>query len=92
MARTASIAARFEQALAGAGRDPSSMDRYLLLDSLGHPPVHTAAAFTEAAGRAEALGFTDVLIHWPRPSGWYAGDEASLDEIAAVLPIVQHTR
>ena len=59
------------------------MDRYLVLDSLGHPPVYSAAAFTDAAGRAAELGFTDVLLHWPRPSGWYAWDEAALAEIVA---------
>jgi hypothetical protein len=38
-------------------------------------------------GRAGELGFTDVLTHWPRPSSWYAGDEAVLEAVAAeVLP------
>jgi hypothetical protein len=31
------------------------------------------------------LGFTDVIVHWPRPSGVYAGDPAVLDEVAADL-------
>ena len=38
-------------------------------------------------GRAAELGFNDVITHWPRPSSWYAGDEAVLEEVAAdVLP------
>ena len=65
------------------------MDRYLSLDA---SPVllagRAAAAFTDAVGRAGGLGFTDVLTHWPRPDDWYAGDEAVLDEIAAVLPML----
>jgi hypothetical protein len=37
--------------------------------------------------RAAGLGFTDVITHWPRPSSWYAGDEAVLHEVAtSVLP------
>lgn len=30
-------------------------------------------------------GFTDVVVHWPRPSGAYAGDDTLLDEIAGTL-------
>ena len=47
-------------------------------------------AFTAAASRAAELGFTDVLVHWPRPEGWYAADEEILDAIAAEgLPAVR---
>jgi hypothetical protein len=31
------------------------------------------------------LGFTDLVVHWPRPGGVYAGDERVLDEVAATL-------
>jgi alkanesulfonate monooxygenase SsuD/methylene tetrahydromethanopterin reductase-like flavin-dependent oxidoreductase (luciferase family) len=75
--RITGLAARFDEVA-----DGRSIDRYLVLDSTGHGPVHSAAEFTDAAGRAAELGFTDVLIHWPRPSGWYAGDEATLESIA----------
>ena len=40
-------------------------------------------ALADAVGRARELGFTDVVSHWPRPSGWYAGDEAILDDVAS---------
>jgi len=40
-------------------------------------------AFADAVGQAGELGFTDVISHWPRPSGWYAGDESILDTIAS---------
>ena len=44
-------------------------------------------AFTDAVGRAAELGFTDVITHWPRAEGWFAGDEAVLEAVAAeVLP------
>jgi alkanesulfonate monooxygenase SsuD/methylene tetrahydromethanopterin reductase-like flavin-dependent oxidoreductase (luciferase family) len=76
--RIASLAARFDDVAAGA-----AMDRYLVLDSTGHGPVRSAAEFVDEAGRAGELGFTDVVIHWPRPEGWYAGDEATLEAIAA---------
>jgi hypothetical protein len=38
------------------------------------------------AGRAGDLGFTDVITHWPRPDGVYAGDVAVLEEVASRLP------
>jgi hypothetical protein len=42
-------------------------------------------AFEDAVGRAGDLGFTDVISHWPRASGIYAGDEAVLEAVAATL-------
>ncbi len=60
----------------------AGMPRYLNLDSAPVLSISSLGAFTDAAGRAAALGFTDAVIHWPRPAGVYAGDEAVLDEIA----------
>lgn len=37
-------------------------------------------------GRAADLGFTDVVLAWPRPDGVFQGDERLLDQIAAELP------
>ena len=38
-------------------------------------------------GRADELGFTDVIAHWPRPQDPYAGSVATLEHVAAqVLP------
>ena len=33
----------------------------------------------------QSLGFTDVVAHWPREEGIYAGKESVLDEIAGML-------
>lgn len=79
------LVARFESTAEQVGRDPSSMDRYLNLDSAPVLSVSSLGAFTDAAGRAAALGFTDILVHWPRPEGVYAGDDAVLDQIADQL-------
>ena len=41
-------------------------------------------------GRAAELGFTDVITHYPRPDGPYAGDVSVLERVAAeVLPRLQ---
>jgi alkanesulfonate monooxygenase SsuD/methylene tetrahydromethanopterin reductase-like flavin-dependent oxidoreductase (luciferase family) len=60
-------------------------DRYLMLDSAPRFSLSSASFFEEQVERAAALGFTDVITHWPRPSSWYAGDEAVLDEVATTV-------
>jgi alkanesulfonate monooxygenase SsuD/methylene tetrahydromethanopterin reductase-like flavin-dependent oxidoreductase (luciferase family) len=72
-----------EEALAAAGRDPASFPRYLSLDSSPQFSLASRGVFEEMVGRAEALGFTDVITHWPRPEGPYAGSEAVLEDVAA---------
>jgi hypothetical protein len=48
--------------------------RNLNLDSSPTYSMTSEDAFTDAVGRAAALGFTDAITHWPRASSWYAGD------------------
>ena len=81
----AGLVQRFEDTARKAGRDPNTMGRYLNLDSAPVLSVSSLDAFTDAAGRAAALGFTDVVVHWPRPTGVYAGDDSVLDAIAGLL-------
>jgi alkanesulfonate monooxygenase SsuD/methylene tetrahydromethanopterin reductase-like flavin-dependent oxidoreductase (luciferase family) len=77
---------RFGAALAAAGRPPGEVARYLDLDSSPVYSLSSPQAFTDAAGRAAELGFTDVVAHWPRPSSWYAGSEKVLESVAGSLP------
>lgn len=55
-------------------------DLYLNLD--GAPVFSLASADTlvEGVERAADLGFTDVVVHWPRAEGIYAGSEDVLEE------------
>lgn len=82
----AEIVARFEDAMTAAGRSPDAIPRYLNLDSSPVYSLSSVDAFTDATGRAAALGFTDAITHWPRPSSWYAGDERVLESAASLLP------
>jgi alkanesulfonate monooxygenase SsuD/methylene tetrahydromethanopterin reductase-like flavin-dependent oxidoreductase (luciferase family) len=75
--------AKLDDALETHGRDPAAVSRYLLLDAAPVFSLSSVDAFADAVGRAEELGFTDVVTHWPRPSGWYAGSEAVLYEVAS---------
>ena len=78
------IAKRFEETLAASGR--TGVDRYLSLDSAPVFSLSSAGAFADAVGRAADLGFSDVVTHWPRASGWYAGSERVLETVAGMLP------
>lgn len=76
----------FADALEKSGR-AESVDRVLQLDSAPVFSLSSVAAFTDAVGRANELGFTDVITHWPRESSWYAGSESVLERVAAdILP------
>ncbi|TFC51294.1 LLM class flavin-dependent oxidoreductase [Cryobacterium sp. TMT1-21] len=82
-ASVATLSARLDDTALAAGRDPAGIDRYLSLDSGGAYSLSSAGAFEDAVGRAGELGFTDVISHWPRPDGIYAGSEAVLERVAA---------
>jgi alkanesulfonate monooxygenase SsuD/methylene tetrahydromethanopterin reductase-like flavin-dependent oxidoreductase (luciferase family) len=86
-AALATLCERLEEALAEAGRDGATFDRYLNLDSSPRFALTSSGSFEEMAGRAGELGFTDVITHWPRPDGPYPGDVAVLESVASdVIP------
>ncbi len=83
------LVARFEEVAREAGRDPATIDRYLNVDAAPRFSLGSADLFAECVERARELGFTDVVAHWPRRSGVYAGDEAVLEEVAGRLPALR---
>lgn len=80
-----SLVARLDDAAAAAGRDPAAIERYLSLDSGGRFSLESVGAFEDLVGRAAGLGFTDVISHWPRRDGVYAGSVSVLEEVAGRL-------
>ncbi len=78
------LARRMDGVLAEAGRDPASLRRYLSADSPGMA-LTSRDHFADVVGRARDLGFTDVVTHWPRAQGVWAGDERVLEQVAADL-------
>ena len=86
----AELAERFDACAAGAGRAAGEIDRVLFLDAAPVFSLSSAAFFADAAGRAAQLGFTEIITHWPRENGWYAGSETVLDAVASeVLPAIR---
>ncbi|APU12225.1 MULTISPECIES: LLM class flavin-dependent oxidoreductase [Actinoalloteichus] len=81
------LSRRMSEALDAAGRRQDSIDRYLSVDSATSYSMGSVEQFRDVVGRADELGFTDVVAHWPRSDGVYAGNESVLEQIAAeVLP------
>jgi alkanesulfonate monooxygenase SsuD/methylene tetrahydromethanopterin reductase-like flavin-dependent oxidoreductase (luciferase family) len=86
-AALAELGGRLDEALAKAGRDSATLERHLNLDSSPQFALSSVGAFEEMVGRAGELGFTDVITHWPRPDGPYAGDVIVLETVASeVIP------
>lgn len=73
-AHVGELVRRFDDAVDAVGRGP--LDRLLSLDSSPRFSLESVELYAEMAGRARELGFTDVVTHWPRPDGPYAGDLA----------------
>ena len=80
-ATVADLSRRLDDVLEGR-----PFDRYLALDSARYS-LSSVDAFEDVVGRAAGLGFTDVITHWPRSEGVYAGSVDVLETVAAeVIP------
>ena len=76
---------RLDDALTAEGRDPSAVQRYLSVDASGAFGPSSVEHLRDVLGQAEALRFDEVVVHWPRPDGVYAGDVGVLERAAAEL-------
>jgi alkanesulfonate monooxygenase SsuD/methylene tetrahydromethanopterin reductase-like flavin-dependent oxidoreductase (luciferase family) len=73
---------RLDEACAAEGRDPLSLARLVMV---GHRerPLASVEAFRDVAGRYGAAGFSDLVVHWPRPVEPFAASMAVLEHVAA---------
>jgi alkanesulfonate monooxygenase SsuD/methylene tetrahydromethanopterin reductase-like flavin-dependent oxidoreductase (luciferase family) len=74
---------RLEDACLAAGRDPSTIDRLVLTGPELDAGLTSETEFADTVGRYEEIGFTDVVVHWPRPCEPYAGDVATFERVVA---------
>lgn len=81
----ADLSKRLDDAAEASGRNPQTIDRYLSLDSEDRYSLSSLAAFEDMSSRASEIGFTDMISHWPRRDGIYAGSEGVLLEAAALI-------
>ena len=76
--------ARLEETCTAAGRDPASIRRVLLT---GFTPerneiLESVERFADFTGRHLALGFDEIVIHWPIPDSDFAADHDVFQAIA----------
>ena len=70
---------RLEEACAEVGRDPVSLRRMVVTGLELDAQLSSPEAFRDACGRYAGAGATDLVVHWPRPTSPYAGDEAAFE-------------
>jgi len=78
---------RLDEECAATGRDPASLQRAALVGLEMSWAQSSVAAWDEFVGRIEEFGFTDVIVHWPRPHdpSLPGPDPDVFDEITARL-------
>jgi alkanesulfonate monooxygenase SsuD/methylene tetrahydromethanopterin reductase-like flavin-dependent oxidoreductase (luciferase family) len=74
---------RLEAACLAVDRDPSTIDRLILLGFQLRPELESAERFRDLIGRYEAVGVTDAVVHWPRDDEPFAGDRDIFEQTIA---------
>jgi len=64
------------------GRDVAELDKILLTGFTPDRPLDSFDAFVDFAGNHAALGFTEIVVHWPIPESDFAADEKVFERIA----------
>lgn len=74
--------ARLSVACEREGRDPGSLDKIIMAGVQLGGVLASADAFAAASGMFADLGFTDLVVFWPREEFPFAGEAAVLEKIA----------
>lgn len=77
--------ARFDWACATEGRDPGDVRRVLVAGTQVCGVLDSADAFATARGLFTELGFTDLVVFWPRSEAPFQGTEDQLEAVAPLL-------
>jgi len=75
--------ARVDAACAEVGRDPAGLGRLLFVGMRISGVTGSRGAFEDAVGRLDGLGFTDLVLPWPRAVEPFVGDVGQLEMVAA---------
>lgn len=74
--------AAVDDACTAVGRDPATLRRLLLTGGSVGGVLESVDSYRDAAGLFEDIGFTDLVVHWPRPDAPFAGREEVLHGFA----------
>ncbi|MGN3958352.1 LLM class flavin-dependent oxidoreductase [Streptomyces sp. WAC8370] len=79
---------RLADTCAAIGREVGELDRVLLTGFTPerNRPLDSVDAFVDFAGRHRALGFTELVVHWPIADSDFAADEKVFERIAMEAP------
>jgi alkanesulfonate monooxygenase SsuD/methylene tetrahydromethanopterin reductase-like flavin-dependent oxidoreductase (luciferase family) len=78
----AAQADRLREECARVGRDPGGLEKIFVSTGWAGDPLASPGACLALAERYAALGITELVLHWPRADGVYAGDPDVLGAIA----------
>ncbi|MFD0416549.1 LLM class flavin-dependent oxidoreductase [Streptomyces sp. NPDC127108] len=70
------------KACADVGRDVDELDKVLLTGFTPDRPLDSFDAFVDFAGKHAALGFDEIVLHWPLPGTDFGADEKVFERIA----------
>ncbi|MFE6399509.1 LLM class flavin-dependent oxidoreductase [Streptomyces alboflavus] len=70
------------KACADVGRDVEELDKVLLTGFTPDRPLDSFDAFVDFAGKHAALGFDEIVLHWPLPGTDFGADEKVFERIA----------
>jgi alkanesulfonate monooxygenase SsuD/methylene tetrahydromethanopterin reductase-like flavin-dependent oxidoreductase (luciferase family) len=73
--------AKLDEACAKGGRDPQTLKRMVLTGLNLDSGVGSLGQFEDTLGRYAELGVTDYVVHWPRPTPPYQGDEQAFIDL-----------
>jgi alkanesulfonate monooxygenase SsuD/methylene tetrahydromethanopterin reductase-like flavin-dependent oxidoreductase (luciferase family) len=77
--------ARLDETCVQAGRDPLALRRLVLAGPCLDGGLTSLEAFRHTIGVYAAAGVTDLVVHWPRPDGPYAGELPAFERIISSL-------
>lgn len=74
---------RLDAACTAGGRDPGSLRRVLLTGFTpeANRPLESTDRFADFAGRHLALGFDEIVLHWPVPDSDFAAEMSVFEQI-----------
>jgi alkanesulfonate monooxygenase SsuD/methylene tetrahydromethanopterin reductase-like flavin-dependent oxidoreductase (luciferase family) len=72
---------RLNEECAAANRDRSSLRRVVVVGAQLDAGLGSFAQFADTLGAYDAVGVTDVAVHWPRAEGPFAGDIDTFERV-----------
>lgn len=76
---------RLAEVCARTGRAPAGLARLVNLSRVAVDPYSSPQRLVDLVGRCSELGFTDVVLAWPRPDGVFHGDQHAFERAVGAV-------